>query len=297
MSAAYPSTLPSFTTKVDQTDVNWAADINRLQDEVVALARELGTVPKASFAHVAERLDHLQTTKSDVGHDHDSRYIRRSLATSKGTVVVSTGANDFVGLDVGTNEQSLVADDTQATGVRWKRITHGNVPGLANDDHPQYHTPERHAGTDHTSVLQSLTVNVFGDMDENVTPNVGDIWKWDGEKFTLGPDNNTTAHGQLSGLANDDHPQYLNEGRHHDRALHDAIGLTHNSLTGLTSGHPHTQYPRKASAETVSATWNFSSRPNVSSDPVISGPDNTRRVFVRSSSPPSPLAGDVWFRP
>ena len=297
MASAYPNTIPSFTTKVDQTDVNWANDINRLQDEVVALSSELGTTPSTpNFATVAARLSHLQTSKSDVGHDHDSRYVRRNLATSKGMVVVSTGADAFTAVSAGSNGQSLIADDTQASGVRWQTISHGGIPGLANDDHPHYLNVERHSGLGHEGVFEGRSIRDLGDVADSA-PTVGYVLKWSGSEYTPQPDDDTKEHGNQGGLGNDDHTQYLNEGRHHNRALHDAIGITHNSLTGLTSGHPHTQYPRKASAETVSATWNFTSRPNVSGDPVVSGADSTRRIFIRSTAPSSPLAGDVWFRP
>lgn len=43
MTASYPTTVKSFTTKVDFTDTVLAAHVNSLQEEVVALQVELGT--------------------------------------------------------------------------------------------------------------------------------------------------------------------------------------------------------------------------------------------------------------
>ena len=43
MTASYPTTVKSFTTKVDFTDTVLAAHVNSLQEEVVALQTELGT--------------------------------------------------------------------------------------------------------------------------------------------------------------------------------------------------------------------------------------------------------------
>lgn len=43
MTAAYPTTVKSFTTKVDFTDTVLAAHVNSLQEEVVAVQTELGT--------------------------------------------------------------------------------------------------------------------------------------------------------------------------------------------------------------------------------------------------------------
>lgn len=43
MTASYPTTVKSFTTKVDFTDTVLAAHVNSLQEEVVALQTEVGT--------------------------------------------------------------------------------------------------------------------------------------------------------------------------------------------------------------------------------------------------------------
>jgi len=43
VTASYPTTVKSFTTKVDFTDTVLAAHVNSLQEEVVALQTELGT--------------------------------------------------------------------------------------------------------------------------------------------------------------------------------------------------------------------------------------------------------------
>ena len=43
MTASYPTTVKSFTTKVDFTDTVLAAHVNNLQEEVVAVQTELGT--------------------------------------------------------------------------------------------------------------------------------------------------------------------------------------------------------------------------------------------------------------
>ncbi|MCA1781556.1 MAG: hypothetical protein ABR616_03670 [Dermatophilaceae bacterium] len=296
MSASYPNTIPSYTTKVDNTDVNWANDINRLQDEVVALASELGTTPKAGFATVAARLADLQVNKSDISHLHDARYVRRSLATSKGVIVVATGANDFSSLGAGTDGQTIVADGATSTGIRWQTLRHDELPGLGNDDHPQYLTGERHAALDHLGVFGNRSIRDFSDV-EDVPPNLGDVPKWDGTQYSPQPDDDTDDHGGQAGLGDDDHPQYLNEARHFDRAMHDAIGVTHSSLTGLTTGHPHTQYPRKASGETISAVWNFTSRPTVAGESVVSNAAGGRKIFIQSGTPGGAINGDVWFRP
>lgn len=46
-------------------------------------------------------------------------FVRKSLFTTKGDLVVATGASTPARLGVGTNGQVLVADSTQAAGVKW----------------------------------------------------------------------------------------------------------------------------------------------------------------------------------
>ena len=60
MAAEYPSTIPTFTTKVDGTDYPSAAHVNKLQEESVATTTELGLLPKGVWATVRARLDDIQ---------------------------------------------------------------------------------------------------------------------------------------------------------------------------------------------------------------------------------------------
>ena len=52
MSTNYPGGLDSYTTKQDGVDTVAAADINNLQDAVVAIETELGTDPKGGYSNV-----------------------------------------------------------------------------------------------------------------------------------------------------------------------------------------------------------------------------------------------------
>jgi hypothetical protein len=63
MAPKYPNVLPSFTTKVDYVDDAQAADMNDVQNEVVAVATELGTNPKGTFASVAARLGAMSSAR------------------------------------------------------------------------------------------------------------------------------------------------------------------------------------------------------------------------------------------
>lgn len=56
MSSNYPGTLPSFSNKEDNVDVYAASMINQLQDDVVAIATELGTDVAGSASTLKVRL-------------------------------------------------------------------------------------------------------------------------------------------------------------------------------------------------------------------------------------------------
>src|SRR3972149_11852741 len=60
---AYPSTIDSFTTKVDNVDDVLAAHMNAVQTSIVAVETELGTLPKGSHASVKARLDNNPLNK------------------------------------------------------------------------------------------------------------------------------------------------------------------------------------------------------------------------------------------
>lgn len=60
MGTVYPSAIDSFTTKQDFVDTIYANHVNDLQDSIVAIESELGTLPKGSYADVSARLDALE---------------------------------------------------------------------------------------------------------------------------------------------------------------------------------------------------------------------------------------------
>ena len=76
MPATYPASVRSFTTKIDVTDIVYAAHPNDLQDEVVAIESILGVTPSLSttpnaggtfnatantFTSVSARLANIET--------------------------------------------------------------------------------------------------------------------------------------------------------------------------------------------------------------------------------------------
>jgi hypothetical protein len=260
MASAYPDHIPSFTVKRDVVDINWANDINRLQDEISAIARELGTVPKGSFVSVAVRLGFL-SNKADADHSHGTDYISTTLATTKGTVIAASGPGNFTGVPPGPSGSVLTGDPEQSAGVRWRVLGHGDLTGLTLDHHPQYYTAGRHNANNHAYILAQAAIEMLGNVSE-ATPSSGQFLGWTGSSWApVSASNN------------------------------------HNTLSNLNSGHPHTQYPQRASESTITGSWTFAVRPTVVEEPVVSHADGGRRIFVRSGSPNSPVNGDIWIRP
>lgn len=104
MTASYPTTVKSFTTKVDFTDTVLAAHVNNLQEEVVAVQTELGTdvavgsgwVGAVDFATtnwstLKDRLANIEYGLKDVYDDF--------VSLSGGSVITST-SNTTVSLTV-----------------------------------------------------------------------------------------------------------------------------------------------------------------------------------------------------
>lgn len=136
--AAYPQSIPSFTTKRDQVDINYAAHINRLQAEVRALATEIGTVPRGNYDSVRDRLETIQAGKSDIAHHHDDRYWSRTLVTSKGQLLVGTANQNVDVLLPEPDGRVLKTDASTPTGLRWSPLSHADFSDLTGDHYPQY---------------------------------------------------------------------------------------------------------------------------------------------------------------
>lgn len=95
----------------------------------------------------------------------------------------------------------------------------------------------------------------------------------------------TPAHADLSGLAADDHPQYLNEARgdaryatsgHNHDADYDAIGAADAAISAhVGAGDPHTEYIKKVNDRVgVNATADTTNRLYVKSDAVMFSHDD-----------------------
>ena len=168
---------------------------------------------------------------------------------------------------------------------RWERPTdgsgvtdHGGLTGLADDDHTQYLNNARHDTTarhtlgtvvphDSTKADDIAVVHKSGDESVGgiktftsfpVTPSIAPTSDYQAANKKYVDDNagGVTDHGDLTGLLDDDHTQYLNNTRHDTTGRH-TLGTVvphddHGSLSGLTDDD-HTQYTKHPASSTDNA--------------------------------------------
>ena len=146
MTAAYPATVKSFTTKVDFSDTVLAEHVNSLQEEVNALQANLGTFIKTGSGWVGEfdqvttawntlkdRLANIEYGLGEVYTDYTS--------LSGGSTILSSG-NSVVGLtlkaktsqtanilEIRDSSNNLTASVTSAGVLRYGSATVATVTG------------------------------------------------------------------------------------------------------------------------------------------------------------------------
>jgi hypothetical protein len=137
VTASYPATVKSFTTKVDFTDTVLAAHVNSLQDEVVALQTEVGTdvavgsgwIGNVDFSTtnwntLKDRLANIEYGLKDVYDDYVSdvggSVIIPSATSVKGLVIRATSGQSANLLEV-QNSSSTVVTKVDSSGYVYTR--------------------------------------------------------------------------------------------------------------------------------------------------------------------------------
>lgn len=165
---------------------------------------------------------------------------------SKGNLVAGanvTLSGTLLGRLVGAGDVTITA--AGATGV----TDHGVLTGLADDDHPQYHTDTRgdarylRTTANASGILSIASTGAlaagnlqFALVNDTASPglnryygtNAAGVKGW----FALPAGGGVTSHGALTGLAADDHLQYHTDARGDARYLR----LSGGTLTGGLSG-------------------------------------------------------------
>jgi hypothetical protein len=107
--ATFPAAVKTYTTKVDLVDINYAAHINDLQDEVIAVQATLGTNPQGGAATVKDRMAAVETGKANTSHTHDAG------AITTGSFGVARGGTGRTTLAAGSY---LIGDGTNAVALQ-----------------------------------------------------------------------------------------------------------------------------------------------------------------------------------
>lgn len=135
--AQYPNTIPTFTTKHNITDVVDESHPNTVQDEVRAIALELGTSPRISaalattYANVDARVEWIEANYRQLSN-HDSHALLTGLAGDDHTQYTRVdGTRAFTGVTaISAAPIATAPGDTQAAGTA---VT------LARSDHRHAH--------------------------------------------------------------------------------------------------------------------------------------------------------------
>lgn len=247
MSASYPAqiwTPPPPSSLSDGVDIVEAAHVNLLRLEVLAIQNELGTDPAGSFSTVKDFLNNLNTTRYKAGDT--------LLASGGSAATPGLGFNVEVGLGVFRASPGVVA--LAAGGVERLRASSSGVtiPQATVTGNLTVSGALQATGT-----ISGISHSVLGSLTSDTHPQYFTQGRHDTHDHSnvmssvalsdLGsrsvnhiPDHNATTHnalgithGSLSGLLSDDHPDYLTEGRHNLLAGgHVTGGDAHNHLGG-----------------------------------------------------------------
>ncbi len=117
-------------------------------------------------------------------------YTLKSLFAAKGTILSASAASTPLALAVGTNGKVVMAASGEPSGLKYG--DHGDLAGLAGDDHTQYHNNTR-GDARYTPIAERVT---NGNAHDHV-----------------GGDGAQIDHGGLAGLNGDDHAQYHTDAR------------------------------------------------------------------------------------
>ena len=138
MTASYPSSVKSFTTKVDFADTVLAEHVNSLQDEVNALEANLGTFIKTgsgwvgSFDQVTTNWNTLKDRIANIEYGLNVAYSAKLptggttgqvlVKSSNSDYAVGWTTGDFLPSQTGNNGKYLTTDGSTAS---WATVAQG----------------------------------------------------------------------------------------------------------------------------------------------------------------------------
>jgi hypothetical protein len=143
-----PNDNPHLVTFTQAVSADLSTDIS---------AAEAETLTDGSNADSLHQHDHGQL--QGLGDDDHPQYTRKDTLTTKGDIYVRDSSNP-IRVGVGSNNQVLVADSAQASGVRWKnqeaQFVDFDVTGLTTD------SPDLTGLNETQAVVEALANRHFG---------------------------------------------------------------------------------------------------------------------------------------
>jgi len=110
MAASYPSSVISYTDKVDGVDDVEAAHMNSVQDEIVAIETELGTSPSGGFDDVKARIVDIEGDVDDLEALVDQDVTSGASPTFDGDGFTGIDADD---VDIADSGDIITATDVE----------------------------------------------------------------------------------------------------------------------------------------------------------------------------------------
>ena len=283
-----------------QQIINLADGVNPSDAATVGQVNAIGS-PSVSVSDLTDVVLASGPVVGDVLLYNGSQWESQGLDALGGVNVL----NDLQDVTVSAPQDQQVVG-YNAANARWENITnpagitdHGLMSGLTDDDHPQYLTQARGdtyyakinvtmTGTSSITGGGTLAANrTFALVNDLAAPGASRYYGTSstGVKGFYPLPSPTTDHGAMTGLSDDDHPQYFNQSR----------GDARYSL----STHTHAQYPSKNVADTINATWTFSTVPYVASAGAMlyhgDASNSSGKITVSGSAPSGGSDGDIWF--
>jgi len=158
VTAAYPSSVKSFTTKVDFTDTVLAEHVNSLQEEVNALQNNIGTLIKTgsgwvgsvdfittNWSNLKDRLANIEYGLKDVYDEYVSN-VGGSVITSS-----AIGVKSLVVRARASQTANLVEFQTSASAVVTKVLPDGTIQTRGKELVPVIYAASQPTGSDYAA--------------------------------------------------------------------------------------------------------------------------------------------------
>jgi len=154
---------------------------------------------------------------------------------------------------------------------------HGDLVGLDDDDHPQYLTIARadtryYTEAEVNALIAAIPKIPPGGLTDQILAKVSNA-NYDTQWVTITiPPSGTSDHGMLTGLADDDHPQYLNTARGDARYYTETeVNALLAAIHGIPAGGATGQVLTKIDSTNYNANWQTPATGGVTDHGLLTG--------------------------